>query len=43
MVVYYHEPECHAEKFICYLQWHGHIEGLCNQDMTVSTMYLLNL
>ena len=35
MFMQHHEPECHAEKLV---QWPGHTEGLCNQNMTVFTI-----
>ena len=28
MVVYYYEAECHAQKWVHYLQCQGHNEGL---------------
>ena len=38
MVVNYHEPEWHAEKLVCCLRGQGHSEGLCNENMTISTI-----
>ena len=38
MVVYYHELECHAEKFVCYLQGQGHSEGSYDQNVTLATI-----
>ena len=38
MVVYYHEAVCRAEKLVHYLQCQGHSQGLCNQNMTISTL-----
>ena len=35
MVMQHHEQECHVEKFI---QYQGHSECLCNQNMTISTV-----
>ena len=39
MVMYYQVMKCYAEKLFCYLQGQGHSEGVCNQNMTVSTIY----
>ena len=33
--VYYHKAMCHAEKWVQYLQCHGHSKGLYNQNMTI--------
>ena len=38
MVLHNHEPECHAKRFISYLQAPGHSEGPHNQNMIVSTV-----
>ena len=38
IVVHHHEAECHAKKMGIYLQGQGHIVGLYNQNMTVSTI-----
>ena len=32
------EPECHSEKFVCYLHGQGHNEGSYNQNISVSTV-----
>ena len=34
----HHEPECHVEKFVHYLQVQGHSMGSCDQNMTPSTV-----
>ena len=31
MVMQHHEPECHGEKIVCYLQGQGHSEGSYDQ------------
>ena len=36
----HHEPECHAEKVVCYLQGQGHSEGSYNQNMTLYYIFL---
>ena len=38
MVVYYHEPMCHAGKLVHYLQCQSDREGLYNQNMTIFTV-----
>ena len=42
MVVYYHELECHAEKFVCYLQGQGHSEGIYVIKMWLFLLHFLN-
>ena len=37
--MYNHEAECHADKLVQYLQCQGHIGGLYNQNMTISTVF----
>ena len=32
----HHEPECHAEKIVCYVHCQGHCEGWYDQNMTLS-------
>ena len=39
MVMYYHEAICHAEKLVHYLQYQGRSEGLCNQTLTIFTIF----
>ena len=36
MVMQHDKPERHAEKLIHYIQFQGHSQGLCNQNMTIS-------
>ena len=38
MVTQHYEPECHAEKNVCYLQGEGHSKGPYDQNMTLSTI-----
>ena len=38
MIVYFYEAECHVEKLVCYLQGQSYIEGLHNNNLTVSTV-----
>ena len=43
MVMYYHELECHEEKFICCHQGQSHSKGLYNQNMTAISSEMLIL
>ena len=36
--VYFYKAECHVEKLVCYLQGQSYIEGLHNNNLTVSTV-----
>ena len=38
MVMQQHEPECHVEKNVCYLQGQGNSKGSHDQNMTLSTL-----
>ena len=42
IVMQHHEPEGHAKNLVHCLQCQGHSAGLHNQNMTMSTIYLLN-
>ena len=42
IVVHHHELECHAKKMGFYLQGQGHIVGLYNQTMMVSTISFIS-
>ena len=35
-MVYYHEADRHAEKLVHYLQFQGHGDVLCHQNMIIS-------
>ena len=41
MVMQHHKPECHAEKFVHFVQCQGHSEGLYNQNQNtiISAVY----
>ena len=38
MVMHHHGLECHAKRFVCYFQGHGHSKGSYDQNMTVSAV-----
>ena len=37
MVLQHCKPECHAEKLVHHVQWHGH-EGIYDQNITIFTV-----
>ena len=43
IVMHHHEPECRAQKKkkVCYCQGQGHSEGSCDQNKTLSTIYII--
>ena len=38
VLMQHHKPECRAETVVHCVQCQGHSEGLCNQNLTVSTL-----